>query len=59
MLKGRLMTCPGHVTVTIHPPIETTGMTRADARQLAARVEAIVTDAMPPAGEVEGAATAS
>jgi 1-acyl-sn-glycerol-3-phosphate acyltransferase len=45
MLKGRLMTCPGHVTVTIHPAIETTGLTRADARALAARTrDAIVGD---------------
>jgi len=42
MLKGRLMTCPGHVRVTLHAPIETTGMTRADARALAARVHDIV-----------------
>ena len=42
MLKGRLMTCPGHVRVTLHAPIETTGMTRADARALAARVRDVV-----------------
>lgn len=47
MLKGRLMTCPGHVRVTVHEPIETTGMTRADARALAARVRDVV------AGDVE------
>jgi len=47
MMKGRLMTCPGHVAVTIHPPIETTGMTRADARGLAERVQAIVASGMP------------
>ena len=28
MLKGRLMTCPGHVRVTVHTPIETAGLTR-------------------------------
>jgi 1-acyl-sn-glycerol-3-phosphate acyltransferase len=56
MLKGQLMTCPGHVVVTMHPPIETTGMTRADARQLAARVQAIVTGAMPTAGAEDAAA---
>jgi 1-acyl-sn-glycerol-3-phosphate acyltransferase len=43
MLKGRLMTCPGHVDVTIHPAIETTGMTREDARALAERTRAVVT----------------
>jgi 1-acyl-sn-glycerol-3-phosphate acyltransferase len=42
MLKGRLMTCPGHVVLTIHPAISTTGMTRADARGLAARTREIV-----------------
>jgi 1-acyl-sn-glycerol-3-phosphate acyltransferase len=47
MLKGRLMTCPGHVTVTVHPAIDTAGMTRADARALAARVKDVV------AGDVE------
>jgi 1-acyl-sn-glycerol-3-phosphate acyltransferase len=47
MLKGRLMTCPGHVRVTLHAPIETAGMTRADARALAARVKDVV------AGDVE------
>ena len=38
MLKGRLMTCPGHVRVTVHPPIDTAELTRADARALAGRV---------------------
>jgi len=47
MLKGRLMTCPGHVRVTVHPAIETAGMTRADARALAMRVRDVV------AGDVE------
>lgn len=47
MLKGRLMTCPGHVRVTVHPPVETAGLTRADARALAARVRDQV------AGDVE------
>jgi 1-acyl-sn-glycerol-3-phosphate acyltransferase len=46
MLKGRLMTCPGDVTVTVHPPITTAGMTREDARPLAARVQAMVAGAM-------------
>jgi 1-acyl-sn-glycerol-3-phosphate acyltransferase len=44
MLKGRLMTCPGHVRVTVHPAIETAGLTRADARALAARVRDVVAD---------------
>jgi 1-acyl-sn-glycerol-3-phosphate acyltransferase len=47
MPKDRLMTCPGHVEVTIHPAIDTAGMTRENARELAARVQAIVASAMP------------
>ncbi|MCC7042544.1 MAG: 1-acyl-sn-glycerol-3-phosphate acyltransferase [Acidobacteria bacterium] len=47
MLKGRLMTCPGHVRITVHPAIATAGMTRADARALAAQVRDVV------AGDVE------
>ena len=35
MMKGRLMTCPGEVEVVVHPPIETTGLSRDDARRLA------------------------
>lgn len=42
MLKGRLMTCPGHVRVTLHDPIETAGLTRTDARALGTRVRDIV-----------------
>lgn len=42
MLKGRLMTCPGTVTVTVHDPIPTAGLTRDDVRDLADRVRAIV-----------------
>jgi 1-acyl-sn-glycerol-3-phosphate acyltransferase len=42
MLKGRLMTCPGDVTLTIHDPIPTAGIGRAGARALAERVQAIV-----------------
>ena len=45
MLKGRLMTCPGDVTITVHEPIATTGLTREDARGLAARVQAVVAGA--------------
>ncbi len=46
MLKGRLMTRPGDVTVTVHAPITTAGMTRQDARPLAARVQAVVAGAV-------------
>jgi 1-acyl-sn-glycerol-3-phosphate acyltransferase len=42
MLKGRLMTCPGEVTVTIHEPLPTTGITREQARAFAERVQEIV-----------------
>lgn len=42
MLRGRMTTRPGHVTLTIHPPISTAGMTRADARALSEKVRAIV-----------------
>ncbi len=42
MLKGRLMTCPGDVTITIHEPIPTAGVGRAGARELAQRVHEVV-----------------
>jgi 1-acyl-sn-glycerol-3-phosphate acyltransferase len=42
MLKGRLMTCPGEVTLTIHEPIATSDLRRGDARGLAERVRAVV-----------------
>jgi 1-acyl-sn-glycerol-3-phosphate acyltransferase len=42
MLKGRLMTCPGDVTLTIHDPIPTKDLGRGDARALAERVREIV-----------------
>ena len=42
MLKGRLMTCPGDVTITIHAPLSTAGITREHARELAERVKEIV-----------------
>jgi 1-acyl-sn-glycerol-3-phosphate acyltransferase len=42
MRKGRLMTCPGHVRVTVHDPVPTEGLTRDAVRDLAERVRAIV-----------------
>jgi len=42
MLKGRLMTCPGRVTLTVHEPILTAGVGRQGARDLAERVRAVV-----------------
>jgi 1-acyl-sn-glycerol-3-phosphate acyltransferase len=46
MRKGRLMTCPGDVTLTVHEPIPTSHLSRGDARALAEQVRAVVaTDA--------------
>jgi 1-acyl-sn-glycerol-3-phosphate acyltransferase len=42
MLKGRLMTCPGDVTITVHDPIPTTGIGREGAREFAERVREVV-----------------
>jgi 1-acyl-sn-glycerol-3-phosphate acyltransferase len=42
MLKGRLMTRPGDVTITIHEPIPTAGTSREHARLLAERVRDVV-----------------
>ena len=42
MKKGRLMVCPAEVTLTVHEPIPTTGVTRAGARELAERVRDVV-----------------
>src|SRR5262249_40503470 len=42
MPKGRLMVCPGEVSVTIHDVIDTKTLTREDARGLAERVRDIV-----------------
>lgn len=50
MRKGRLRTCPGRVTVTVHPPIPTAGHSRDEAKTLAARVREIVASA---AGETK------
>lgn len=38
MRKGRLMVCPGEVTVTVHEPIDTAGIGRDSVRELADRV---------------------
>jgi len=46
MLKGRLMTCPGDVELTVHAPVPTAGLAGADVRQLADRVRAIVETAV-------------
>jgi 1-acyl-sn-glycerol-3-phosphate acyltransferase len=51
MLKGRLMTCPGDVTITVHEPMPTAGITRHDVRAFAERVRDVVrrdVDEPPP-----------
>jgi 1-acyl-sn-glycerol-3-phosphate acyltransferase len=42
MRKGRLMVCPGEVTLTIHAPIPTTTVSREEVRELTERVRAVV-----------------
>jgi 1-acyl-sn-glycerol-3-phosphate acyltransferase len=51
MRKGRLMTCPGDITLTVHAPIPTAGVTREQARELAERVRAIVRQDVDEPGE--------
>lgn len=54
MKKGRLMTCPGEVELTIHDPIATTAAAEPDIREvraLAARVREIIA----PSVELEAA----
>lgn len=46
MRKGRLMVCPGRVRLTIHPPVPTAGMTRADVAAFAGRAREIVRSAV-------------
>jgi 1-acyl-sn-glycerol-3-phosphate acyltransferase len=47
MRKGRLMTCPGHVRVTVLDPIPTAGRTPDQARQLARQVQEAIERALP------------
>ena len=42
MKKGRLMVCPGDVSLIVHEPIDTTGIGRDSVRDLADRVRDIV-----------------
>jgi 1-acyl-sn-glycerol-3-phosphate acyltransferase len=42
MKKGRLMVCPGDVTLTVHPPMQTTGISREQAREFAEGVRRVV-----------------
>jgi 1-acyl-sn-glycerol-3-phosphate acyltransferase len=45
MFRGRLMVCPGTVTVTVHAPIETAGVPRNEVRDFSARVHDVVASA--------------
>jgi 1-acyl-sn-glycerol-3-phosphate acyltransferase len=45
MRKSELTTRPGHATLVVHSPIETTGLDVSDARKLAQRVRQIVASA--------------
>jgi 1-acyl-sn-glycerol-3-phosphate acyltransferase len=45
MLRGRLMVCPGSVTVTVHAPIETAGVPRDAVREFSSRVHAVIASA--------------
>ncbi len=45
MFRGRLMVCPGTVSVTIHQPIETAGVPRDEVRDFSARVHDVVASA--------------
>ena len=42
MLKGRLMTCPGDVSVVVHDPIPTAGLTRDDVARLAEQARSVI-----------------
>ena len=42
MLKGRLATYPGDVTLVVHEPIETTSMSGADAKTFGERVRQLI-----------------
>ena len=45
MLKGRLATYPGKVTLVVHDPIDTTGMAAVDPREFGERVRAEIAPA--------------
>jgi 1-acyl-sn-glycerol-3-phosphate acyltransferase len=46
MKKGRLMTCPGHVRLRVHAPIETAGLGVSEARRLSAEARELVASAV-------------
>ena len=45
MFRGRLMVCPGEVTVTVHEPIETAGVANDEVREFSVRVHDVVASA--------------
>ena len=47
MQKGQLMVCPEEVTLTVHAPLPTIGVTRDQARQFAEEVREIVKRGLP------------
>jgi 1-acyl-sn-glycerol-3-phosphate acyltransferase len=53
MLRGRLMTCPGDVMMTIHDPIPTAGTGRGAAREISGRVRDVIATAVE-VDEVDG-----
>jgi len=62
MRKGRLMTCPGDVALTIHEPLSTTGIAREQARAFAEHAREIVrrdVDEPPPSADQDPAPPAS
>jgi len=42
MMKGQIMVCPEEVTVTVHRPMSTSGITRERAREFAEDVRAVI-----------------
>jgi 1-acyl-sn-glycerol-3-phosphate acyltransferase len=52
MKKGRLMTCPGHVELTIHDPIATVAASEPDIREVR-RLATRVRDIIAPPVEAE------
>jgi 1-acyl-sn-glycerol-3-phosphate acyltransferase len=54
MRKGRLMVCPGRVTLTVHPPMSTSGVSREQAREFADRVREVVRPSVDEPGDAAG-----
>ena len=52
MQKGQLMVCPEEVTLTVHAPLPTIGVTRHQARQFAEEVREIVKRGLPEEDEL-------